>query len=182
MQRSSKLLIVFVVCCGLAELAAPVAINIPAPIPANSGDSTITNSVESVETTRNAGGVHTSSSSSDEPANPTSHPANCSNNSTDSRRPSSTQPDRMSSIKKYMMAKLNLTEIPSSGPLNDEIPPEVLASYQARLQTQELRSKEPADCSDKKTTQYARTVNLFTPVQYASSSEVNKCKLNNNFY
>ena len=176
LQKSIYMLPLLAFLCLLLQfqLAAALALNLPRPVPGND-DSTITNSVETeVETARNAGAVHTSRRR--EQPNPTSPPANCSSNSTeDAAATRYNQSALLSSIQQYMLARLNLTELPAQVAQVD-IPPAQLAAYHARLQAQELSEKEPVECPDQKTTQYARTVHLYSPNEYESMPHVKQCK------
>jgi len=174
-QTGSMLLLA---CCFQLLLGPPVA-SVPINLPGTStgrDDATITNTVESAETTRNASDSH--NSSSNEPINPTSLPANC-NGSNSSRNISAgnNQSVRLHSIREYMLARLDLPEIPPELQGPNVIPAAVLASYNAKLQSQALADKEPKDCPEKKATQYARTINLYHPSHYASVSASNCSKL-----
>ena len=169
-------------CCQL--LLAPSITSLPISLPRTGStgrdDATITNRVESSETTRNAVDSH-SSRGSNEPINPTSLPTNCSTDSNSSSRDmesaaSNNQSVRLHSIREYMLARLNITETPPELPGPGDIPAAVLASYNAKLQAQALADKEPKDCPEQKTTQYARIINLYHPSQYASFSATSYSK------
>lgn len=166
MHRANCLLL-FSVCTFLLlhiRPAASVALNFPVQ-DVDEDNSVLTNSVvpEAESEHDNTASTHQT---------PTSSPANCTKKNTTERNYNESA--MLDSIRQHFLAKLNLTEAPS--PLQAgaklEIPPDMLSSYYASLQTQQQSEKEPQDCPDKKTTHYSRSVNLYSPDQYVSAQAI----------
>ena len=75
------------------------------------------------------------------------------------------------SIQQHIMAKLNLRELPPQDAPSDpdfELPPALLASYYAHVESLKQGAEDTDKCSEEETTHFSRHTKLYYPERYVS--------------